>query len=411
MKFLEKITKKSLLISLGLGLAIVVVALQNRPKRHPANGEGTHERINPPDGLTIDPAASQYPTDASKNKKSEPLTSEELKKIDAMLVAQGAKKSEPKKTFDLGEVEAQQVYNDEFKWTREFYDDSNMGEGLMFLPLSSLRFVEKNSKRVIAQIRINESDANCSEDFSAANIDISTPWPEIIFTCTSKGSGASADVLVMSLTKDQRVLVNADFFAMPLEIIAVTDHAEVRPKQPREGFLNSAFHSSNRAIHRKNGSDIDEKKSSRVPAFYALAQKEVRGLHNCNQCTLRTFSVIELDTGVWKDANSALGAKKLFERSLSEVSKALQHFKNKKKFKEDDENFRIYSLNETLFLHVAHSIRVDRGAEAWKEMNKTFSPKHFELCNGEKECPFKTWQEEIKSELEDRGFPVAELKP
>ena len=136
----------------------------------------------------------------------------------------------------------------------------------------------------------------------------------------------------------------------------------------------------------------------------------VGSLWNCNQCLLRTYSVLALENGTWKDANKEPAALKYFERSLKEIDKNLEHYFDTKNFKPDEEDFRLRTINEAQFLRVAHSIRVGRGADAWKEMNKRFNEKVFTLCGGKENCVFPNWQAEIKSELEARGFDISALK-
>ena len=122
------------------------------------------------------------------------------------------------------------------------------------------------------------------------------------------------------------------------------------------------------------------------------------------------MSVVALENGTWKDANKEPAALKYFESSVAEIDKNLEHYFDTKNFKPDEEDFRLRTINEAQFLRLAHSIRLGRGAEAWKEMNKRFNEKFFDLCDGEKNCAFPNWQAEIKSELEARGFDASELK-
>jgi hypothetical protein len=194
------------------------------------------------------------------------------------------------------------------------------------------------------------------------------------------------------------------------EQIALAGSAEIRQRQGNVGFLNAAFHSANTAIQRSDAKDLSKNGSPRVPAYYVLAMPNVESLWNCNQCTLRTYSVLALENGTWKDANKEPAALKYFESSLAEIDKNLEHYFDTKNFKPDEEDFRLKTINEAQFLRLAHSIRVGRGADAWKEMNKHFNEKVFKLCNGEKNCAYPNWQAEIKSELEARGLDISDLK-
>lgn len=406
MKIPDLISKKSAIIASALVLIIGAVAVTRKTKsKEVAQSEST---------------AAAEPTENEVNKKAKikeinnaPLSIEEESMLNSMLEDRGINKKKIMKRFDLGEVEAQQVYNDEFKWTKDRFEEATEGSGtaLYSIPISSIRFIEKKSKKVIAQLRIDELDSNCDENIALSNIDVTTPWPEVFFACTAKGSGAYLDLLVLSLTLDSLVLLNTEFSnSISNDKIFLTGNAELRPKQETVGFLNTAFQSANTSIQRSNATDLSEKKSPRTPAYYVIAMPGVESLWNCEQCTLRPKSVIALENGTWKDANKEPAALKYFESSLKEINKNLAHYFDKKNFKPDEEDFRLKTINEAQFLRLAHSIRVDRGADAWKEMNKRFNEKVFKLCNGEKNCAYPNWQAEIKSELEARGFDVSDLK-
>jgi len=406
MKIPDLTSKKSMTIASTLLLIIGAIAVTRKTKSEEvAQSEST---------------SAAEPTEHKVNEKPKikeinnaALSKEEEKMLNSMLDDRGINKKKVIKRFDLGEVEAQQVYNDQFTWTKERFEEATEGSGtaLYSIPISSIRFIEKKSKKVFAQLRIDELDSNCYENVALSNIDATTPWPEVFFACTAKGSGANADILVLSLTKDRRILVNTELSEyIKNEQITLTGSAEIRPRQNNVGFLNSAFHSGNTTIRRSDGRNLNRKSSPLMPEYYVVAMPNVGSLWNCNQCLLRTYSVLALENGTWKDANKEPAALKYFERSLKEIDTNLVHYFDTKNFKPDEEDFRLRTINEAQFLRVAHSIRIGRGADAWKEMNKRFNEKVFTLCGGKENCAFPNWQAEIKSELEARGLDVSELK-
>jgi hypothetical protein len=412
MKIPDLTSKKSAIIASTLVLITVAIAVTRKTKSEEVgatkeqsaqieSSETNEKNAAEPEAKTVVP-----------QQDDRPLSKKEIQNLKKILAIHKIKENRFDR-FDLGPVEAQQIFNDEFRWTKDRYREAVIGvdDGFMFLPLSSLRFIDKKSKKTIAQLRIDVMDDNCSESINVANIDVSTPWPEFIYSCVSKGSGGSTDTLVFSVTPDKKIIMNKELSdSFYLDKLSLTGNAEIRPAQINKGFLNTAFYSGDTIISRSTREVLSEGFAPNTPVFWVVAQPPVKSLRNCEQCKLRPMSVVALENGTWKDANKEPAALKYFESSVAEIDKNLEHYFDTKNFKPDEEDFRLRTINEAQFLRLAHSIRLGRGAEAWKEMNKRFNEKFFDLCDGEKNCEFPNWQAEIKSELEARGFDASELK-
>ena len=201
MKIPELISKKSAILASAMVLIIGAIAVTRKTKSEEVAAtkqqsaqiesyESNDKSVEEPQTKTVVPQQDERP-----------LSKKEIKNLKKILAIHKIKENRFKR-FDLGIVETQQIFNDEFRWTKDRYHEAVIGEddGFMSLPLSSLRFIDKKSKKTIAQLRIDVMDDNCDESINLANIDVSTPWPEIIYSCVSKGSSGSTDTLVFSVT-------------------------------------------------------------------------------------------------------------------------------------------------------------------------------------------------------------------
>lgn len=389
--------QRSILVSFAAFTSLSAVPAFAEQATTPEQGE--------PDGQNV----SEAHAEPSESKK---LSPEEQKTLDEMLANQGLAKDKVFERYDLGKFELQSVYNDKYNWTKDDFESSSTDGGLQFTPLPSLRFTEKKTGKIIAQLRIGRLNSECADSIELANIDATTPWPEVIFQCQSPGSGGGADVLVLSVTHKNKVLLNTEFAnSMSSDEIVFEGSGEVMPQQKNEGFMLASYTAGSLFISRSSGLEMTDKTPKSKPAFLAISLLNVGGLFHCNACTQRPYSLLEIESGVWKDANKKRGAKKFFRRSLAAVKKQLRRFEDKKKFKtSEEEEYRQKSLNETLFLNLTESLRVGSGKAAWKMMNKKFISKVFKPCGGEENCPHSDWQSEIKNELTLRGYDVSVLK-
>lgn len=358
-----------------------------------------------------------------------PLSEEEKQRFDFMLAEHKIKRDTALNKFILGEVEVQQFFNRSVQWTKKTVKMSTLDGVLYALPKSSLKFMDTNSKELIAEIHFNEFNpvsSGCEERFILANIDLATPWPELLYTCDSPYRGASDNTLVFLVTHDKRILVNTDIgLAEPNFLIS--GKTEIQAKQNLPEFEGEFRHEFNAVINRRNGEHMRPTDNPWTPSIFMLALLNPISLWKCSACSLYSHVALIMENGIWKYAHTLPGSKAFFENSINELDR------NYREAQVDPHSN--FAINEYLFAKVAYSIRVGRGKQEWKKLLKQFDEVGFESCNGEEaclmtplsseklkktyrllhpcisqpECPFPSWQDEIRRELQRKGFPIDAL--
>ena len=357
---------------------------------------------------------SESPEGAKKAKTNPglPLSEEEKKKLAKALEDRGINTQKPSAVYLLGDVEVREVYNSDFVWTKDKLSEAMTENELTYIPIRRLDFFSKKSGKTIAQFSLNALDAHCDSKILLANIDSTTPWPELLYLCTSNGTSMSADMVVMSVSKDSEVKVNMQFVHTRFEEemqIKTSGNIKKADLQEDDKFLSAVLNSEFLFINRRTGLAFEEPPQPGVPVYFAFQMPGSRSLYHCEQCTLRPYSVVSFENGIWKDANGEPGARKWFAKSLREIDAELKNI-GTGKYKDNEKSFELKSKNELLFLKLAHSIRVGKAADAWREINNRFSKSVYRECKDKKEdCPNPDWRLELKKDLEERGFETKDL--
>lgn len=348
-----------------------------------------------------------------QKESSLPLNEEEKKKLAKAMEERAIDVKKPAEVYSLGEIEVREVYNTDFVWTKDLLHEAMADGQLTYIPIRRLDFFNKKTRQLVAQFKLNALDSLCNPKIELVNLDVTTPWPEIVYFCMSDGMAMAADMFVMSVTKDLKVTLNKQFLSRDFESIIKIETSgsmQAAKAQNNEKFLKSAFKSEFYFVDRKTGRVAEERPFSETPVYYAFQMLGSGSLYHCNQCTLHPYSVVSLENGVWKDANSELGAQKFFTNSIRGLNAEINEIK-KGKFSENEKSFELKSMNELLFLKLAHSIRIGKAAEAWKEINENFNKSVYRGCSGkEEDCPAPDWRVQLKEELEERGFETKDLK-
>jgi hypothetical protein len=358
---------------------------------------------------------SESPKGAEKAKADPglPLSEEEKKKLAKALEDRGINTQKPSSVYLLGEVEVREVYNSDFVWTKDILSEAMTETELTSIPIRRLDFFSKKSGKTIAQFSLNALDTHCESKILLANIDSTTPWPELLYLCSSNGTSGSADMFVMSVNKDSEVTLNMQFVHTGFEEeMQIKTSGKIKKADPQEDakFLLAALNTEFLFVNRRTGRATEEPPQPGVPVYYAFQMPGSRSLYHCEQCTLRPYSLVSFENGIWKDANGEPGARKWFANSLREIDTELKKIETGK-YQDNGKSFEMRSKNESLFLKLAHSIRVGKAADAWREINNRFSKSVYGECKDkEEDCPNPDWRLELKKDLDERGFETKELK-
>lgn len=391
------------------------------------------ENVKPPDNhVSVEKKENvklETTTDGVSKEAIQPLTKRQLKSIERLIKSKKIKLNSPIKVFRIGGVEVHQLYNDKFVWTKKAYNDALDSSGvsgrqsLVHLPKSKLRFLDRDTKEFIAELRFNGLANDCEETYTLSNIDAKTPWPEMLYSCPSFYRGAMKHIAFISVSNEKGVLINSELYGNE-DKIEVEGKIEVLPVQVKKEFPGELYEVGD-FISRDTGRKLRLPRDSSVPSFYLVPLAPVLGIWQCSACMITIYSALMLENGKWIDANSEAGSQKFFDKSLRELEKDYSSYKKSK----EPSNF---AMNEFLFAKLAYSIRLGRGPKAWKSVSKLFEPSRFEPCAGKDscrmdssganqqlsddpcgkkfKCPFKDWQSEIRFELESRGISSEGLK-